>query len=147
MKATDFKRGDKVVYCQNHGDGISLTEATVTVVAKGVVHTKHITQHGWECKEKFGERPGNFQENPRPLWRLRKIAPSDNLKNLQKRAKKATQISQRYRQQYQEIQTQVENEAREWKYREIELRAAKLAHGGSYLDRVLARMGFKRPKK
>jgi len=147
LKATDFKRGDRVIYGRHTYDyGISITEAVVTVVAKGVVHTKHVAERGWEFKEKFGEKVGNFQENPRPLWQIRKVMVGDNLKNLRKRVKKATGLHSRYRQQYQEIQNQVDSEAREWKYREIERRASKLAHGNGYLDRVLARMGFKRPK-
>lgn len=148
VRATDFKRGDKVIYTQgSYGNGLSITEAVVTVVAKGVVHVKSVTEHGWEIKEKFGEIVGHFQENPRPLWRLRKITPGENLKNLYKRAKKATALRHRYEELYRHIQTEVEEEARKWKYEEINRRTAKLPHGSGFYDRVLARMGFRKPKQ
>lgn len=149
MKKLPFKKGDKVVYVTEDYGKIHIQEGEVTVVAtrdgSQVVHVRTPDQWGGYWKRSFSPIAGMFQENPYPIWKLR-VMNGDNIKNLKKRAEKATALFRKYQEAYQAIQNQVEAEANKWKYEEIARRAAVLPNGAPFLRNVVARLGFKKPK-
>ena len=147
-KPLPFKKGMKIIWL-SHNSGIHLTEGEVTVVTTkdGVplIHCRHIDSWGNVWKRSFSPVAGMFQENPFPIWQLRPLN-EDNAKKLQKRAEKATKLYMDYRNAYQELQREVHNEAMDWERGEFEKRRVTLSHGEGYLNRVKARLGFKRPE-
>jgi len=147
-KPLPFKKGMKVVWI-NHNHGVSVTEGEVSLVTTRdgaqIVHVRHIDQFGNIWKRSFSTVAGMFQEYPFPIWQLRPMN-GDNIENLKKRAEKATALYNKYQQEYQQIQRDVHSEAINWEYAEIAKRVKELPHNNAYIDRVKARMGFKRPE-
>lgn len=147
-KPLPFKKGMKIIWL-SHGYGIHLTEGEVTVVTTKdgapLIHARHIDSHGNVWKRSFSPVAGIFQENPYPIWQLRPLN-GDDIGKLQKRAEKANKLRNAHEAAYQEIQRQVHNEAQAWERQEIEKRRKVIPHGDGYTRRVIARMGFKRPK-
>ena len=157
-KAFDFKKGDKVVFLDESYDKIQLTEGTVMMVKKAVdvkrwdgkiitmpVVYVHFTNR-WGCaySKKFSDEFGAFQQDPYPLWRLRHLQDGE-MRSLEKRGSHASKLHQVYIDEANKIEVDVEQKAREWKYRELDKRKQALPHGGMYLRNVVARLGFKRP--
>jgi len=148
-KPLPFKKGMKVIWMSTRNYGIYLTEGEVTVVTTRngapLIHTRHIDRHGNVWKRSFSPIAGMFQENPFPIWQLRPLN-GDNIKNLQKRAEKASRLRNDYETAYQNLQREVHGEAQQWEREEIEKRRTSIPHGDAYIARVRARMGFKRPE-
>jgi len=145
VRASDFKKGDRVVYL-DAGYFLRVVEATVTQVRLGVVHVIHVTERDYTFKRSFSEIPGKYRENPYPLWQLLHIESDAKLKNLQKRATKCARNFSAHQTARAQIESDVDAEARKWKWEEIDRRVALLPHGRSYVERVCSRMGFKKPK-
>lgn len=147
QKPLPYKRGDRVVYLRLDQYGIFVTQGEVTATRSDeIVYVKTISPYGVAFKHSFGRTPGNFQENPSPLWRLRHLN-NDNIKTLEKRAKQANKLFQAHKDTAALMERQVDREAWEWKYNEIDRRRSEIPNGWDYLNRVASRMGFKQPKK
>lgn len=148
-KPLPFKKGMKVVLLTRNYGSISLQEGVVSMVTtrdgETVVHTRTPDRWGGYYKHSFSPVAGMFQENPYPIWKLQPL-DGKTIKNLEKRAKQANKLHQQHEDRYREISIQVESDAREWKYKELERRTKDLPNGGPFLQNVIARMGFKRPK-
>jgi len=158
-KTSDFKKGDKVVFLDESYDKIRLAEGVVLMVKKAVevkrwdgkiltmpvVYVHFTNRWGSTYSKKFAEDYGPFQENPYPLWRLRHLQDGE-MRSLEKRGSHASKLHQVYIDEAKKIEVDVEQEAREWKYRELDKRKQALPHGGMYLRNVVARLGFKRPQ-
>ena len=149
-KPLPFKKDMRVTYLSNVYGRIAIQEAVVSMVTtkdgEPVVYTRSPDSWGGYYKRSFSPVAGMFQENPYPIWQLRPLN-GDNMKNLKKRAEKATNLHGQYKSKYEDIQRQVHYEAQTWEHQEIERRAKLLEHGQSFINRVIARMGFKRPKE
>ena len=147
-KPLPFKKGMKIVWL-THGYGIHLTEGEVTVVTTRngapLIHTRHIDRFGNVWKRSFSPIAGIFQENPFPIWQLRPLN-GDNMRNLQKRAEKASKLRNEYEEAYQAMQREVHGEAQQWERQEIQKRMEAIPHGEAFITRVKARLGFKRPE-
>ena len=153
-----FKKGDKVVFLEESYGKIRLDEGVVLMVRQSmtfkkwndhevsipVVYVQFTNRWGSTYSKKFAEEYGAFQENPYPLWRLRHLKDGE-FRNLEKRANHASKLHQVYLDKAKQVEIDVEQEAREWKYREMDKRKAAIPHGGMYLRNVVARLGFKRP--
>ena len=158
-KALQFKKGDKVVFLDESYDRIRLDDGVVMMVKKAmdvkrwdgrivtlpVVYVRFTNQWGYTYSKKFCAEYGMFQENPYPIWRLRLLKDGE-MRTLEKRASHASKLHQGYIDEAKKIEVDVEQEAREWKYKELDRRKEALPHGGMYLRNVIARMGFKRPE-
>ena len=157
-RAFDFKKGDKVVFLDESYDKIRLEEGVVLMVKKAmpvkrwngqvltlpVVYVQFTNRWGSTHSKKFCDEYGAFQENPHPLWRLRQVNDG-GMRSLEKRASHASKLHQVYIEAAKKIEVDVEQEARDWKYKELDKRKQALAHGDTYLRNVIARLGFKRP--
>jgi len=147
-KPLPFKKGMRVVYLSNEYGRIAISEAEVSMVTtkdgQTVVYTRTPDRWGGYYKRSFSPVAGMFQENPYPLWKLIPLN-GKNMKNLTKRAEKATKLFREYEERYREITVQVESEAKKWQYEEIARRTEGLPNGPSMLKNVIARLGFKRP--
>ncbi len=147
-KPLPFKKGMEVIWLTDDYGRIRLQAGEVTVVTtrdnETVVHVRAPDRWGGYWKRSFSPVAGMFQENPYPIWKLQPLN-GHNVKNMTKRAEHATKLFEINRKAYTDIQRQVEYEANTWKYAEIERRAALLPNGQSFLQNVIARLGFKRP--
>lgn len=155
-RALDFKKGDRVVYLNHSYGRVDLTEGIVTLVRKdmpckrwdskilnqAVVYVQFQNQWGHLWTKKFADEFGHFQQDPYPLWQLRHLVNGE-MANLGARAKHASKLYAEYEAKVKAIEVDVEQEAREWKYREIDRRKKEIPHGGAYLNNVIARLGFK----
>lgn len=144
-----FHKGQKVLWLSHgYSYGIHLTEGEVTLITNKdgapVVYARHIDRNGNEWKRKFSPIAGMFQENPYPIWQLRPL-DGDDVSALHKRAEHATKLRNNHEAAYQDMQRQVHNEAMQWEREEVEKRIKLIPHGQQYINRVIARMGFKRP--
>ncbi|KKK91973.1 hypothetical protein LCGC14_2707570, partial [marine sediment metagenome] len=74
---------------------------------------------------------GIFQENPFPIWQLRPLN-GDNMRNLQKRAEKASKLRNEYEEAYQAMQREVHGEAQQWERQEIQKRMEAIHHGDAF---------------
>lgn len=148
-KPLPFKKGMKVIWMSARNYGIYLTEGEVTVVTTRngapLIHTRHIDRHGNVWKRSFSPIAGMFQENPFPIYQLRPLN-GDNMRNLQKRAEKASKLRNEYEEAYQSMQREVHGEAQQWERQEIGKRMEAIPHGDAFITRVKARLGFKRPE-
>ena len=158
-RALGFKKGDQVVFFRDSYENISVTAGCVSLVRKDmpfkrwdgvmvtgtVVYVKCTSMHGQVFTHKFCDTYGPFQRNPEPVWRLRHLRLPE-YRNLVKRAQHASKLHALYEEAARRIEIDVEQEAREWRYREQERRKKNIPHGRGYLNNVIARMGFKRPK-
>lgn len=148
-KPLPFKKGMKIVW-MSHGYGIHLTEGEVTVVTTRngapLIHARHIDLHGNVWKRSFSPVAGMFQENPYPIWQLRPLN-GDDIKKLEKRAEKANKLRKAHQAAYEDMQRQAHREAQTWEYQEVEKRGKLIPNGDGFTRRVIARMGFKRPKE
>lgn len=154
----DFKKGDKVVFLAESYGRIQLDQGVVLMVKKAMpikkwsgqvltfpgVYVRFKNQWGDTYSKKFCEEYGAFQENPYPIWRLR-LLKNGEMRNLEKRAGHASKLHQVYIDRARQVETAVDQEARDWKYQEIDRRKAAISHGGKFLQNVVARMGFKQP--
>lgn len=160
-KQPTYKRGDKVVYLRMTDYGLQVTQAEVTATREQLcvnpqlcgqkyehlVYVKHESANGSIWKYTFSDAGGSrygYGEKY-PLWMLRHMNDSE-LPNLEKRAKEATEAYQKYKDRCTNIDRQVEEEARKWKWAELEKRKKDVPNGWDYLNRVVARMGFMQPK-
>ena len=156
----EYKRGQKVVFVRFDSSGISLTDGVVSQVRTDpqwgyTVHVKHTV-----CFRPGQENVWNyaFVENLHretytgytqryPLWMLRSLGEDENIKKLIKRAEKATNLNKQYRNRYDEISRQVDYESHEWKRQQIEQRTKGLTHNWDFLQNVVSRLGFKKPRE
>ena len=149
MKQLPFKKGMPVVWLTSQYHDIRLQSGEVTVVTTRdgatVVHVRAPDRWGGYWKRSFSPVAGMFQANPYPIWELQPLN-GHNEKNLVKRAEKATKLYRQYEEIHKQTSLDVEKEARDWQYAEINRRMAKVPHGGKFLSNVVARMGFKKPK-
>ena len=158
-RALTFKKGDQVVYLEDSYGNVRVTPGVVTLVRQAmeikrwdsshvtlpVVYVRFTSQWANTYTNKFCDEYGSFQQNPYPLWKLRHLTNGE-MPGLKKRAKQASKLHQVYGEKVKKIQIEVEQEARDWRYREEEKRKSVLPHNGQYLRRVIARLGFKQPK-
>ena len=156
-EAFKYKKGDIVVFLDESYDRIRLQRGIVLMVKKAmpvkrwdgtvlnlpVVYVQFENRWGAPYSKKFCAEYGSFQENPYPLWRLRHL--KEEMRSLEKRGAHATKLHQAYIEKAKKIEVDVEQEARDWKYTQLDKRKAALPHGGMYLRNVVARLGFKRP--
>ena len=149
MKKLPFKKGMSVVWLTRYHGQIRVTEGVVTMVTTReghpVVHAKHVGREGYEFKRSFSPVAGMFQENPYPIWQLIPIG-GKSIKNLSKRAEHASKLFSEYQQKCEEIRRQCEYEARRWQEEQYRERIKDLENGSRYIDNVVARLGFKKPK-
>jgi len=147
-KPLPFKKDMRVAYLSNVYGRIAIQEAVVSMVTtkdgEPVVYTRSPDTWGGYYKRSFSPVAGMFQENPYPIWQLRPLN-GDNMRKLQKRAEKASNLRSVYETAFQDMQRQVHGEAMEWERGEIEKRRAAIPNGDGFIARVIARMGFKRP--
>ncbi len=155
----NFKKGEKVVFLNESYDQIQLAQGVVLMVKQAmdvkrwdgkhltlpVVYVRFPDRWGGHYSKKFSEHYGMFQENPYPIWRLRKLTNGE-MRSLVKRAAKATKLHQVYIEETKKIEVDVDQAARDWKYREFDKRKSALPHGGMYFRNAVARLGFKRPQ-
>lgn len=158
-RALDFKKGDKVVFLDDNHERIVVEQGVVFLVRQNmpvkrwddkvfhltVVYVEYVSCYGHRFTRKFAEEFGKFQQDPYPLWRLRHIN-GDEFANLKKRSTRARKLYDAYREEIRRIDIQVESEAREWKNRRRDELEKAIPHGQKFLENVVARMGFKRPK-
>jgi hypothetical protein len=149
MKKLPFKKGMPVVWLTTYHGQIRVTEGEVTVVTTKdgvpVVHARTPDHWGGYWKRSFSPIAGKFQENPYPIWQLMELN-GKNIKNLTKRAEKASKLFSQYQQKCEEIRRQCEYEARQWQEEQYQERTKDLEHGPQYLRNVISRLGFKRSK-
>jgi hypothetical protein len=148
-KPLQFKRGDEVIFLRLDGYGIDVTRGVVSATnnVKRTVNVKYKSVHGTEFKTSFGENPGYFQEKPRPLWHLLPLN-GHNFRKMSGRAARAVREYKDYEEKVREMDSQLETDARNWKYAEREKRLQLIPDRSyRYLHRVAARMGFKQPRK
>ena len=152
-KRPQFKRGDRVLYYSTSSYGIHLTEATVTAVRQDdqhwIVHTLFKGERGSEWRKRFttGQRyRGNGKGFDDLIETLRLLTDVDDLENLKKRAATATDRYRRHQDKVSEVQRQVEHEAYDWRVEETRRRTETIPDGFDYVNRVLSRMGFRRPR-
>lgn len=151
LKPLPYKKGDPVVYISSLDYGIRLSQGEVTMVTtrdgEQFVYVKTICDSGYTWKRTFSSKPGRyFQQDPYPLWQLRPLN-GDNMANLEKRAKQASKLYEAHRAACKEIEYEVERQARDWQYKELDRRRKALPNGFPFLVRVASRMGFKQPKR
>ena len=148
-KPLPFKIGIPVVWLQDYYGRIIVQEAVVSKVntkdGETVVYARYQDRWGNYHSRSFSPIAGMFQEKPWPIWKLIPLN-GQNIKALNKRAERANKLFQEYEQRYKEITVDVEQEARQWQRDEIDRRTHELANGPKFLQNVIARMGFKRPK-
>jgi hypothetical protein len=150
MKKLPFKKGMAVVWLTRYHGQIRVTEGEVTVVTTKdgapVVHVRHPDNWGGYWKRSFSPVAGMFQENPYPIWQL---IPLDgkSIKNLTKRAEHASKLFSEYQQKCEQIRRECEHEARRWQEEQYQERIKDLENGTQYLNNVVARLGFKKPKE
>ncbi len=148
-KPLPFKKGMKVIWMSPRNYGIHLTEGEVTVVTTKegapLIHVRHIDKWGNVWKRSFSTIAGMFQENPFPIYQLRPVN-GDNMKKLQKRAEKASNLRNAHKEAYEAMQLEVHGEAQRWESEEVGRRKEAIPHGDDYINRVKARLGFKRPE-
>ena len=155
-KATDFKKGDKVVYI-SMANGVSLYEGEVTMVMKQanthtpsglviqpVVHVKYEGPFGNTWKRTFAEKFGRFQEDPYPLWQLRKVDGLD-LKRLKRTLTKIDKNYHTHKGEMEKMERQLEHDAYVWKCEERDRRKALIPHDWDYLHNAIRRAGFPSP--
>jgi hypothetical protein len=154
-----YHKGDQVIFLTESYGRIQVDQGVVLMVKKAmpikrwdgtvrtlpVVYVQFKSRWGDTYSKKFCAEYGQFQENPYPLWRLR-LLKNGEMRNLEKRARHATKLHQVYLDKAKQIDVDVEQEAREWKYREADRRKEALPNGGMFIRNVVARMGFKRPQ-
>lgn len=147
-KKLTFKKGMPVVWFSNYRR-ILLTKAEVTMVTtkdgQPIVYARSPDSWGGYNRRSFSPVAGMFQENPYPIWKLIPLEGRD-FENMQKRAEKATKLFRGYEEAYTRISYEVEQEARQWQRDETARRTAQLSHGPSYMQRVISRLGFKKPR-
>jgi len=157
--AFKYKKGDKVIFLNESYDRIQLEEGVVLMVKKAmpvkkwdgkvltlpVVYVSFTNRWGGVHSKKFCAEYGPFQENPHPIWRIRHLT-NGNMRGLEKRASHATKLHQAYLDEAKKIEADVDQEARDWKYKELDRRKKEIPHGGMYLRNVVARLGFRRPQ-
>ena len=149
-KALPYKKGMQVAYLTEAFHGVRLQEGEVTVVTTRngatVVHVRTPDSWGGHYKRSFSPVAGTWQENPYPIWKLMPLN-GQKIKQLKKRAERATKLYHEYEETHRRISLDVEKEARDWQYAEIRRRMESVPHGGKFLSNVVARLGFKRPKE
>ena len=149
-KPLPFKKGMRVICLTNAYNRISINEAVVSMVTTKdgwpIVYTREPDRWGGYYKRAYSPIAGMFQENPYPIWKLQPLN-GKNTKNLEKRIRRANKLHQQQQDRYREIAVDVEREARQWQNDELNRRTKELPHGGPFLQNVIARMGFKRPKE
>lgn len=147
-KPLPFKKGMRVVWLDYSYGRISLQEAVVSLATiragEPVVYARYQDRWGNYHGRAFSPVAGMFQENPYPIWKLIPLDGKD-IKALEKRANRANTLFREYEQRYKEITSEVEEEARKWKYDEINRRAAALEHDPKFMGNVISRLGFKKP--
>jgi len=157
QNALDFKKGDKVVYI-SVSEGCSLSEGVVTVVMRQaecktpsglviqpVVHVKYVSSFGATWKRTYAKHFGIFQENPYPLWQLRKLDGLD-LKLLQRTIRRIDKKYRNYKAAVKLMEQQLERDTYEWKAAQREKRMKLIPHDYHYLHNALRRAGFPSPK-
>lgn len=148
-KPLPFKKGMKVIWLNRHDGRISLTEGEVTVVTtkngEPIIHCRHIDRFGNEWKCKFSPACGHFQQDPHPIWQLQPLN-GRSVKALRKRAEKCTKRNRVYQEAYDAMRRDVEEESRTWQRDEVSRRGDLISDGPKFVENVIARMGFKKPK-
>lgn len=141
-----FKKGDKVIYL-NNGYHPTIIEAEVSATRGEVVCTRHPDRWGGFYRRAFSPEAGNFQQDPYPIWQLMLYPGPKVVKNIEKRLRKAAKNYDKFRQAYEQIERDVQDEARQWAREESSRRQSQLKHGGAYIDNVIRRAGFKKPTR
>lgn len=155
-----YKRGDPVVFIRLDSYGVTVTDGVVSQVRTDpawglMVYVKHKVSFrpgdesiwNYAFVEKLGHDRYVNSTSQYPLWMLRPLRDGENIKRLQKRANHATNLHKQYRTRYDDISRQVEYEAAEWKRQQIEQRTKDLPHSWPFLENVVSRMGFKKPRE
>lgn len=145
-KPLPYKRGDEVIYIQTDY-GLRITRGTVTAVRndKGIIYVQSTGYHGTIWKTAFGRECGHFQRDPRPIWQLQPLN-GQNVKLLERKAEKCNKRHRAYEEAYAIMQRDVEDESRAWQREEVFRRGNLIPDGPKFVENVIARMGFKKPK-
>lgn len=146
MKKETYKRGDQVLFMRLTDYGLTIQQAQVTATKGEAVYVKHSQDGGYEWKNSFSP-DGNFYRNSYPLWALRKLKPTDSLKNLTKRSQRVSDAYRSYKDKWSEMEREVERLAWEFKKAELAKRKETIPGGWPDMVKAAARMGFKQPKK
>lgn len=154
--ALDFKKGDRVFYITMN-QGCSLCEGEVTAVVRQaqcktpsglviqpVVHVKYISPFGATWKRMFAKHFGLFQQDPYPMWQLRKADGLD-FKQLRRTIQRIDKNYRKHRSDVECMERQLEHDAYEWKILERERRMKLIPHDWHYLNNALRRAGFPSP--
>lgn len=157
MKQPEFKRGDKVVYLDLSSIGIKVTVAEVTATRKEpmvngkfehLVYVKSVTDNNYTWKRTFSDIASNrygYGEK-HPLWMLRHLTDGE-FPQIKTAAERYSKLYGAYSEKCNEIDRQVEDEARKWKYAELDRRKAEVPHSWGWAMKQLSRLGFKQPKE
>lgn len=143
-----FKRGDEIMCLNPMPYSLRLVALTVTATrGTDTVYAQHVDQNGNKYKYTFTNDPELARKQfTHALWTILHHPGKKMFNRLEKRLRAAERRHAQYRETAAETEREVNHDARAWMDEQYRERMAGVPYGADYVQRVIARAGFRRPK-